>query len=366
MSHAHGPIVFQHYMEHLATDDPDTDFALQEAFRSILEKTSSDYGFAVRAVHANAHGLVRGTLEIEPDLPPHLAQGMFTTAGVHDAIVRFSTNPGDLLDDVISVPRGLAFKILEVQGERLPEAAEASTQDFLMANGKVFGAPDPKAFLMMLRLLARTTDRGEELKKLLSMLLGATQSVLHTLGHESQMLARLGGAPNLHPLGETYYSQTPYLFGRNVAKFSLEPVSAGLREVTGMKVNAHGRPDALREDIAETLIEQGGVWHLRAQLCTDLATMPIEDPTILWNEYDAPFEKVATLSVPPQLSWDNGASNALDERLAFNPWNGLAAHRPLGAINRVRHAAYAMSSSFRAQFNGCPIHEPSKADLVSA
>jgi hypothetical protein len=360
------PIVFQSYMEHLATDGAETEAALASAFRSILETTSRDYGFAVRAVHAKGHALVRGELEIAPDLPAYLAQGLFAHAGKHGAILRFSTNPGDLLDDAISVPRGLALKVLDVSGERLADAPEMNTQDFLMANGRTFGAAEPKAFLTMLQLLARTTDRGEELKKLLTLLLGATQSMLHLVGQDSNLLARLGGAPNVHPLGETYFSQTPFLYGRNIAKFSLEPASYELRQVKGMKVHAHARPDALREDIAETLIEHGGVWHLNAQICTDLATMPIEDPTIAWDEELAPFERVATLTIPPQLTWTHGSSDHLDQRLAFSAWNGLADHRPLGAINRVRKHAYRMSSEYRAAFNHCPVHETAAFDLLPA
>ena len=37
------------------------------------------------------------------------------------------------------------------------------------------------------------------------------------------------------------------------------------------------------------------------------------------------------------------------QNLAFNVWHALAAHRPLGAINRVRRAAYPVSSAWRRQ-----------------
>ncbi len=53
-------------------------------------------------------------------------------------------------------------------------------------------------------------------------------------------------------------------------------------------------------------------------------------------------------------------SDVLDQRLAFNVWNGLAAHRPLGGINRARKAAYRMSADYRAAFNGCPVHRPAE------
>ncbi|WP_376091035.1 hypothetical protein ACE7GA_20985 [Roseomonas sp. CCTCC AB2023176] len=45
----------------------------------------------------------------------------------------------------------------------------------------------------------------------------------------------------------------------------------------------------------------------------------------------------------------------MDDSLAFSPWNGLEAHRTLGAVNRVRREAYAEGAAFRARPNGCPI-----------
>jgi hypothetical protein len=50
--------------------------------------------------------------------------------------------------------------------------------------------------------------------------------------------------------------------------------------------------------------------------------------------------------------------------MSFSPWHGLAAHRPLGSINRVRKPAYEMSSGFRAAHGGCPMHEPHTADEI--
>jgi hypothetical protein len=51
-----------------------------------------------------------------------------------------------------------------------------------------------------------------------------------------------------------------------------------------------------------------------------------------------------------------GASESLDDGLSFNPWHGLAEHRPLGSVNRVRRAAYESSATFRGERNGCPMH----------
>ena len=114
------PIRFSPDVETIASDEAETIDGLKQTFRTILETTSADYGHAVRSVHAKSHGIAHGMLTVAANLPPTLAQGMFATPGQHEAILRISTNPGDILDDAIALPRGLALKILGVEGARLP------------------------------------------------------------------------------------------------------------------------------------------------------------------------------------------------------------------------------------------------------
>ena len=52
----------------------------------------------------------------------------------------------------------------------------------------------------------------------------------------------------------------------------------------------------------------------------------------------------------------------VEEHFSFNPWIGLAAHRPLGSIMRARRPAYASAREFRARANGVDIKEPVGAD----
>ena len=192
-------------------------------------------------------------------------------------------------------------------------------------------------------MLAKTTDRAEGLKKAASSVFRAVESALEAVGGESATLQLLGGVPNVHPLGETYWSQTPYRYGEHVAKWSLVPVSRALTALTGEVIDAGDRPDAIREEVRRGLIEAGGRWELRVQLCTDPDAMPIEDPTVAWDEQASPFRTVATLDVPPQRSWTAGTSEAAEDALSFAPWHGLAAHRPLGGINRARRDTYRFS-----------------------
>src|SRR6187402_1595030 len=124
-------------LESVQPDEQKTVSELNETFDTILKTTAEDYGQAVRSVHAKAHGILQGTFTVKDGLPPELAQGLFANPSEHKVYMRLSTNAGDILPDAISLPRGLALKVVGVEGERLP-AASGETQDFVMVNGAVF------------------------------------------------------------------------------------------------------------------------------------------------------------------------------------------------------------------------------------
>ncbi|MEE7451577.1 catalase [Methylobacterium radiotolerans] len=352
------PVPYSPDVETVKPDEAQTIAGLCETFGTILQRVAADSGHAVRSVHAKAHGILEGVLRIEDGLPPELAQGLFARPGEHAVYMRMSINAGDILPDAVSLPRGLALKVLDVPGERLPDA-EGTTQDFIMVNGPVFQAPNAETFLGSLKLLVGTTDRAEGLKVAASTVLRGVNRVLRAVGVESPTIASLGGAPNVDPLGETYYSVTPFRYGGSIAKFSLRPVAPGLTARTGTEIDASGRPNAVRETVRSEMAGTEGVWEFRVQLCRDLKRQPVEDPTVAWDEDEAPFRRVATITVRPQDSWEPARVQAVDEAMRFSVWTGLAAHRPLGNINRARNAPYRHSAAFRERFNGCPIHEPS-------
>ena len=351
------PVRYSPALETFADGESATIGELNDAFGEILETTAPDYGHAVRAVHAKAHGILQGILTVDENLPPELAQGLFSRAGEHKAYVRLSTNAGDILDDAISLPRGLALKILDVAGERLPDAA-GTAQDFIFVNGKVFQASTASEFLQSLKLLAKTTDRAEGLKKALSGFLRGVSSGLKAVGLESPAVNSLGGAPNVEPLGETYYSVTPFRYGDYVAKFSLAPITTDLVRLSGKTIDPAGDKNAIRTAVQKEMRNIDAEYEFRVQLCRDATKQPIEDPTVEWNEDEAPFRRVGSLRIPSQDSWNEEAVALVNEQMRFSVWTGLLAHQPLGNINRARKSTYEHSSAFRAAYNRCPIHEP--------
>lgn len=273
-----------------------------------------------------------------------LVHGLFATPGSHPVGMRLSSTPCDLLDDAISTPRGLDFKVQEVDGVPLDPADGARSQDFLMVNGPVFSALKARRFLKSLKLLAATTD-----KALPSAALRGLEAVVEKSGGESATLKALGGHPATHPLGGSFFTQLPVLFGPYMAKLSLVPVSPELVALHGAPLDLADKPLALREAVSAHFAQAGGVWELKAQLCTDLTKMPIEDASVQWPE-DLSVT-VARITVPAQASWDEGQSPAEDNALSFSPWHGLAEHRPLGSIMRVRRRAYAMALQVGHTYN---------------
>jgi len=353
------PLPFDPSFEQIPEDEAETIRELGEAIHAIMEKTYGDSGHATRGVHAKSHGLLQGEIEVLGGLPPELAQGAFAKAGIHPVVLRFSTNPGDILDDKVSTPRGLAIKIIGVEGLRLPGAEGQVTQDFVMQNAPAFTAPTPKAFLSNLKLLAKTTDKMPNFKKAFSAVLRGTEKALEAVGAESGKLKSMGGHPLTNLLGETYYSVVPFLYGPYYAKLSMVPVSPSLIALTDAPVDLDDKPNGLRESISQHFASGNGEWEIRIQLATDIDKMPIEDASVVWPEDESPYRAVARVHVAAQPAWTEARAAAVDDNMAFSPWHGLAAHRPLGGVMRSRKPVYEMAKGFRSEHNGCPMHEPS-------
>jgi hypothetical protein len=353
------PVRFSPSVERPEPDEAKTIQGLIAAMRYVNEKTLADGGHAIRSVHAKSHGILEGYLEVNADLPFELAQGLFATPGRYPVVMRFSTVPGDILDDSVSTPRGLSVKIIGVKGERLSGSEGDVTQDFLLVNGPAFGAPNPKKFLPVITLVARTTDRAQGLKKALSAVMRQVQRVIvAATGQPNVTVATLGGQPETHILGETFYNQAPVRFGDFIAKISVAPISRELVALEQAPLNVNGVPNGIREAVVDFFRKNGGEWELRAQLWTDPETMPIENAAVVWPEEKSPYLPIARIKVEPQTAWSDARSSAVDDGMQFSPWHGLAVHRPLGGIMRARKQVYEAAKKFRAARNGRVIEEP--------
>ncbi len=198
--------------------------ALRRMMRDIQETTLRHYGHATRGIHTKSHGLLEGEMRVLDGLPAELAQGLFARPGRYPVVMRLSTNRPDVIDDDISVPRGMAVKVIGVEGERLEGSEGHATQDFVLVNQPAFTEPDLRVFKRNLAFIDATTDTGLAWKKALAALLRPPVAAIKALGGQAATPTTVGGHPMTHPLGETFYTQVPLRHGDHVAKLSLAPV----------------------------------------------------------------------------------------------------------------------------------------------
>ena len=317
---------------------------------------------AVRDAHAKSHGILKGELQIYDDLPDELKQGLFKKARNFPVIIRLSTSPGDILPDGVAALRGMAIKIVGIEGEKiLPQLKDAVTQDFVLCNHPTIAAGDVSSYLKQALILEKATQQPEELQKVLTTVLRGGAAALRAVGVD--VVGGAGGQamPETNILGETFFSQAAMRYGDYIAKLNVAPASENLKELTGKSIDTQN-PSALRDLVVEFFNSNGGEYEIGIQLCTDLETMPVEDASIEWSEEASPYRAVAKLTIPAQNAYGNERRVFADEVLAFNPWHCLIEHQPLGSIQRVRKPVYDESAEYRHRMNARQRREPTAMD----
>jgi hypothetical protein len=204
-------------------------------------------------------------------------------------------------------------------------------------------------------LLARLPDPA--LKVITDALAGAGR-VLGLVGLSLPMTLAVFTPPNTQILGDIFYSSAPLRYGDYVAKLSVMPLSNSVTSLQDQPVPRAAGSDAYRDEVVEFFRHNSAEYELRVQLCTDVKTMPIEDASVQWPESASPYVGVAKITYPVQDAYSPERQVFGDDVLSFNSWRGLAAHRPLGSINRLKQKVYEASSNFRHEKNHMPRLEP--------
>jgi hypothetical protein len=169
-------------------------------------------------------------------------------------------------------------------------------------------------------------------------------------------VARIAGQLPAHPASTTYFSMAPIRFGNYVAKYRAKPTGDRHDSYLELVQRLASQADAMRLAFEETLQTQEVLFEFQVQLRTSERTMPIEDAGVEWPESESPYRTVAHLLLPRQEIELLGQQDAY-RNLSFNVWHALAAHRPLGGINRVRRWAYPISSAWRRRQVAVEIEE---------
>jgi hypothetical protein len=344
----------------------------EELVRQVLEameranrQVAAKHRHGLRDAHAKSHGVLAGELHVEPDLPEHLAQGLFAAPRSYPVIVRFSTSPGDLRSDRVPAPRGMAIKVIGVDGPRALDDG-ATTQDLLLVNHPTLPFGTVGEYAKLRKQLEREPRESDLEQRLTRLGARVAARVSARLRLPLPRLVEALTAPNHHVLGETFHSMAALRYGDHVAKISAAPRSGEVRALTGRPVGRRAGDSALRDLVADFFARSGAEYDVRAQLCVDVDRMPIEDASVLWPEELSPHHRVAVLHLPAQDPYSDARRRYADDVLSFSPWHALEAHRPLGSIMRVRRAAYARSSDFRHTVNGVREREPSSIEELPA
>jgi hypothetical protein len=357
------------YRDDLERPRPDED-QLVKKIADVLhgnnEWAFKKYRHGIRDAHAKSHGILRGELTIYPNLPEPYRQGLFATPGPYPVIARLSSTSGALRSDQTRGVRGLGIKVLGVDGRprALPDD-EATTQDFILVTHREFPFPDAHAYqkrgMPLAWLLARLPDRALIIS---GKVLGAAQTMLKRVNRSLPTALELFSEPNTHILGMAFYSSAPLRWGDYVAKVQYTPLSKSVKAFQHQLVPASAGTEAFRDMVVEFFRTNSAEYQLQVQLCTDEAKMPIEDATVPWPEKDSPHVGVAKITFGVQNPDTPERRRFGDDVLSFNSWRGLAAHRPLGSINRLKKLVYEASSDFRHRVNRVPRMEPARvADL---
>jgi hypothetical protein len=291
-------------------------------------------GAARRAQHGKTTGCLRATFIVRGDVPEDLRAGLFAAPAAFDAIIRFSN--GRTQDDRKADAHGMAIKILGVPGPKLAQRREGeSAQDFVLVDSETFFTGDPEEYRLVNDGLVGTTSWWGRLSFWLRLLLGHRALLGRILGFVSHR-------PH-SPLGEWYFSTTPYRCGGATVKWVARP--RGLADAG----DPHG-PNGLAERLAAQVARETLAFDLGADVQVDAVRQPVEDPKQAWSAHPkARRVWLASLVIPHQ----NAAELAeIAERLAFSPWHALPAHEPLGFINRARAPIYAALGERRQVANG--------------
>jgi hypothetical protein len=354
-----------------------------------------------RDAHPKMHGCVQAEFIVDEIVDPGLRHGVLETPGAaYSAWVRFS-NAFRIQHDLEAETRGMGIKLLRVTGDRLDDAEVdpdgCVTQDFLCATHDAFFLPDSLDY-------AAFTEATEDPPKVAWFYLKRIRRLWRGA------IALLRGAIVLarSPLAIPYYSQTPYRLGRKIVKFQIKPVmtpelkrSLPSRFWFAIKVRAAttiltlfefqwvrpaaqavGLPgtkeeiedfcdrhlaarDLLRRALMSHLANHDAMFDVRVQPYVNERATPVYDATRRWNRRVSRFHHVATIRIPRQVFWPEPGMPAdlanatkamvdLGENMSFNPWHGLKAHEPLGAINEARRVVYRAISTFRRHMNNVP------------
>jgi hypothetical protein len=323
---------------------PDEAAHIEEIVALFTGMTERKYPPGVRPMrrdaHTKTHGCVKAEFTVLPDVPERARVGLFARPASYAAWIRYSNAFSSIAADREIDVRGMAIKVMGVEGEKLLDGERLEkTQDFLLINHNVFFSPGTREYVEFSREYVKNESPIRYLLRPRNW-------------RQAFILYRAARGRVTNPLVSRYWSSVPYMHGSAAVKYSARPC-----DVRGEKGKPGSSPDFLREAMAAHLRDREACFDFMVQFQADPVRMPVEDPSVEWDERDSPFVPVARIRIPPQV-FDTPRQMAYAEQLSFTPWHSLPEHRPIGGVNRIRKTVYERISTLRHAANGIPRREP--------
>lgn len=316
------------WKETVASDEVERFARYGQEFAALQARKSRKYGPG-RALHRKQLTVARGQLQVLDSLPEFARQGLFAHPGQYEVWVRLSNGGMDKASDRVPDVRGIALRVLGVQGDSALGNGPAVSQDFALINHEQFAFARSDEFVEF--VVAAATGGGALLRHLVR-----RYGVLRVMPRMLEM-ARTFGRPFAGFASNPMYSAAPIACGPYAVRIRLLPAASNGAAVQG-KCGDWGA------EFSGRLQQHALQWELQLQPFVDERTTPIEDASVNWP---TPYVTVARLTLPRQDTGTDAAFAKNVEAAVFDPWQALAAHRPLGDVMRARKVVYFESQKGR-------------------
>ncbi len=317
----------------------------------------ADGKFVHRGFHAKAHGCLYGKLVVNDPAqrPAWTRVGVFAQQRDFYTWTRFSNGSGLIQGDWNVEPRGMALKVLGVDGARASFGGlvfEGKTQDFLMTNKPKATTPDPTTFIEFAEATAGGMLSTAEFVGSRFWL----AKILADLKFNKSWIANVAGIQ--------YWSGVPISMGTDASgkmapvKFFAQPCpdSKYLADADVMKkfsfvdkhINKKNYADYGRTYLGKMTEKYDICYNIFFQAQTDPVQTSVEDGLDEWTPEESKPELVAQLWMPKQKAdFDSKGQNEQCEAMRFNPWNALADHTPMSDTMQARAFVYMSSAKYR-------------------
>ncbi|MEO5670122.1 MAG: catalase [Ramlibacter sp.] len=319
------------WQEKVAPDEEQRYATYAQQFAQLQARKSARWGTG-RALHRKQLTAAQGTLEILDGLIPAARHGLFAMPHDYDVWVRLSNGGTDRVRDSAPDIRGFALRVLGVEGDSALGNGPAKSQDFTLINQESFGFSNSDEFVAF--VMAAASGKGDLLKHLFK-----RYGILGGPARLARMIKKVS-----KPFGgfatEPVFSAVPMAVGPYAARVRLLPASTN-------GAAAPGASSDWAADFASRLARGPLHWDFQLQFFVSEEATPIEDASVNWA---SPYTTVARLMLPKQdcASPEGLAFAEKVEATVIDPWQALAAHRPLGDVQRARKVVYFESQKGRA------------------